>query len=86
MMYDENDLIFSPLQQYYTAAGKTVEVCIYRFPDTGWTLEVVDEFNNSIVYDGEFSSDQEAWDLFLQEVQAEGIESMIGPAPGACLH
>ena len=29
-MYDENDLIYSPLQQNYTADGKTVEVCIYR--------------------------------------------------------
>lgn len=85
-MYDENDLIFSPLQQHYTADGITVEVCIYRFPDTGWTLEVVDQYNNSIVYDGEFSSDQEALDLFLQEVQAEGIMAMIGPPPGAGLH
>ena len=47
-MYDENDLIFSPLQQHYTADGITVEVCIYRFPDTGWPLEVVDQYNNSI--------------------------------------
>lgn len=85
-MYDENDLIFSPLQQHYTAEGKTVEVCIYRFPDTGWTLEIVDQYNNSTVYDGEFNSDQDALDLFLKEVADEGIESMIGPAPGSALH
>ncbi|MFB0824045.1 hypothetical protein ACEU07_02000 [Chromobacterium violaceum] len=85
-MYDENDLIESPLQQKYTSEGKTVEVCIYRLPDTGWTLEIVDEYNNSTIFDGEFESDQEAFDLFLKEVEQEGIESMIGPRPGTSLH
>lgn len=85
-MYDENDLIESPLQQKYTSEGKTVEVCIYRLPDTGWTLEIVDEYNNSTLFDGEFESDQEAFDLFLKEVEEEGIESMIGPKPGSSLH
>lgn len=82
-MYDENDLIISPLQQKYTSEGKTVEVCIYRMPDTGWTLEIVDQYNNSVVYDGEFEADQDAFDLFLEEIKEEGINSMIGPVPGA---
>lgn len=86
VMYDEYDLIYSPLQQKYTAEGKTVEVCIYRMPDTGWTLEVVDQYNNSTVWDGEFNTDQEAFDLFLEEVKAEGIEAMIGPEPGSSVH
>ena len=85
-MYDENDLICSPLQQKYISEGKTVEVCIYRLPDTGWTLEIVDHYNNSTVYDGEFTSDQEAFDFFLQEVKEEGIDSMIGPEPGSSVH
>ncbi|WP_199153581.1 hypothetical protein [Chromobacterium sp. ASV23] len=85
-MYDENDLIESPLQQKYTSEGKTVEVCIYRLPDTGWTLEIVDEYNNSTIFDGEFESDQDAFDLFLKEVEEEGIESMIGPKTGSSLH
>lgn len=85
-MFDENDLIFSPLQQRYTADGKTVEVCIYRLPDTGWTLEVVDQYNNSTVYDGEFTTDQEAFDFFLEEIREEGIDAMIGPASDASLH
>jgi hypothetical protein len=82
-MYNETDLISSPLEQKYTVDGKTVDVCIYRLPDTGWTLEVVDQYNNSIVYDGEFESDQDAFDLFLEEVNEQGIDSMIGPAPAA---
>lgn len=85
-MFDENDLITSPLQQRYSADGKTVEVCIYRLPHTGWALEIVDEHNNSTVYDGEFESDEDAWALFLQEVQKEGIDAMIGPAPGTLFH
>ena len=85
-MYNENDLIYSPLQQKYTSKGKTVEVCIYRMPDTGWTLEVVDQYNNSTVWDGEFDTDQEAFDLFLEEIKEEGIEAMIGPEPGSSLH
>lgn len=80
-MPDENDLIYSALQQSYTADGKTVEVCIYRMPDTGWTLEVVDPYGNSTVWDGEFNTDQEAFDLFLEEIKAEGIDAMIGPEP-----
>lgn len=85
-MHDENDLIISPLQQKYTADGKTVEVCIYRLPDTGWTLEIVDQYNNSTVYDGEFDTDQDAFDLFLEEVKTEGIDSMIGPVPSPSAH
>ena len=82
-MPDENDLIYSALQQSYTADGKTVQVCIYRMPDTGWTLEVVDPYGNSTVWDGEFNTDQEAFDLFLEEkeIKAEGIDAMIGPEP-----
>jgi hypothetical protein len=82
-MYNETDLISSPLEQKYTVDGKTVDVCIYRLPDSGWTLEVVDQYNNSLVYDGEFETDQDAFDLFLEEVNEQGIDSMIGPAPAA---
>lgn len=42
-MYDEHDLIDSPLTQTYTANGRSVEIQIYRMPDSGWTLEVVDQ-------------------------------------------
>jgi hypothetical protein len=83
VMYDENNLIHSPLQQRYTVDGKTVEVCIYRTPDDGWTLEVVDQYNNSTVWDDEFATDQEAFDLFLEVIKEEGIEVMIGPEPGS---
>lgn len=85
-MYNENDLIYSPLQQCYTADGETVEVCIYRMPDTGWTLEVVDRYGNSTVWDGEFTTDEEAFNQFLADLKEDGIEAIIGPAPGPSLH
>lgn len=85
-MHDENDLIYSPLQQKYTVDGKTVEVCIYCMPNTNWTLEVVDQYNNSTVWDLEFNTDQEAFDQFLEVIAAEGIESMIGLDSGAPMH
>ena len=85
-MHDENDLIYSPLEQKYTSEGKTVQVQIYRLPDTGWTLEVVDQYDNSTVWDGEFDTDQEALDYFLTEVKEDGIEAMIGREPGTSVH
>lgn len=80
-MYDENDLIHSPLQREFTADGKTVEIYIYRMPHTGWTLEVVDEYNNSTVWDDEFKTDQEAMDMFHKEYAKEGMDAFIGEAP-----
>ncbi len=61
-MTEEIELIYSPLQQTYTKDGETVDIQIYRSPDSGWTLEVVDKFGNSTVWDAEFETDQEALD------------------------
>lgn len=85
-MYDENDLIHSPLQRSYTEDGKTIEICIYRMPDTGWTAEVVDLHNNSTVWDGEFESDQAALDEVLKDIREDGIEAFIGMGKHDLLH
>lgn len=74
----EHDLINSPLQQHYTVAGHTVEICIYRMPDTAWTLEVVDEHGNSTVWNDEFETDQAALDEVMRTIRDDGIESLIG--------
>ena len=50
-MDDDIELIYSPLQQTHTENGKTIDIQIYRGADTGWTLEVVDEYGNSTVWD-----------------------------------
>ena len=85
-MYDENDLIYSPLQRSYSEGGKTIEICIYRMPDTGWTAEVVDQSNNSTVWDGEFGSDQAALDEVLKNIHEEGIEAFICMGKSDSLH
>jgi len=55
-------------------------------PDTGWTAEVVDQYNNSTVWDGEFETDQAALDEVLKDIQEEGIEAFIGMGTRDSLH
>lgn len=77
-MNPEDDLINSPLEQTYTEGSDSVEIFIYRMPDTPWTLEVQDVFGNSTVWDDPFETDQEALDEFFRTVKEEGIGSLIG--------
>ena len=84
-MTEENDLVYSPLQQSITRDGKSLEICIYRLPDSSWTLEAVDEFGNSTVWEDEFETDQEAFDVALTQIEEEGIDAFIGPEPDARL-
>ncbi|MCD0257996.1 hypothetical protein JWH11_07135 [Xanthomonas melonis] len=72
-------LVISPLCRSVTTDGCTVCLEIYRGPDTDWTLEVVDEFNNSTVWDDLFATDQAALDEALRTIRDEGIDSLIGP-------
>jgi hypothetical protein len=76
-MHDEDELIYSPLQRTYAAAGHQVEIHIYRMPDTGWSLEVVDEYNNSTVWEHLFDTDEAALTVALQELNEDGIEAFI---------
>jgi hypothetical protein len=67
-VYDNHDLIDSSLNQTYTADGRSVEIHIYRMPNTGWALEAVDDLNNSTVWDGKFATDREALDTAMAEM------------------
>ena len=78
--YDEKDLIDSALNQTYTKNGKSVEIHIYRMPNTSWMLEVVDLFGNSTVFDDEFATDSEALSYVVEEIERDGIEGFIGSA------
>ena len=75
---DESDLIYSKHCQTVSRNGKTVEVQIYSSGKNDWILEVVDEENNSTVWDDPFATDDEAFQEFKRTVEEEGIESMIG--------
>ena len=75
---DEIELIYSKHCQSVTRDGQTIKVEIYSSVKNDWILEVVDEDNNSTVWDGEFETDDEAFQEFECTLKEEGIESMIG--------
>jgi hypothetical protein len=85
-MYDENDLIFSPLQRTLTEGHRWVKVCIYRMPDSQWTLEIEDDKGSSTVWDAPFVSDQAALELALAEIEAVGLVDFIEAPPSNRLH
>lgn len=68
----------STLCQSVTRDGKTVQIDIYEDGENGWILEVVDEFNNSTVWDDSFNTEQAALDEALKTINEEGIASLIG--------
>ncbi|MCL1556380.1 hypothetical protein M3O38_13560 [Xanthomonas nasturtii] len=83
MMEEEYQLVMSPLCQSITEKGQTVRLEIYRGPDSDWTLEAVDSFNNSTVWDDLFTTDQAALDEGLRTIREDGIASLIGQPSGS---
>lgn len=75
---EEIELVYSKHCQSVTRDGQTVQVRIYSSGKNDWSLEVVDEDNNSTVWDDQFSTDDEAFQEFERTLNEEGIESMIG--------
>jgi hypothetical protein len=83
MMNEEPKLEISPLSQPISSGGHTVNVEIYRLEgETSWILEVVDEFNNSTVWNETFESDSAALVEAKKTILAEGVKSLIGPENG----
>lgn len=74
---NEYEIETSPLSQTLSRDGHTIEVEIYR-GDSGWILEVVDEDNNSTLWEDEFDTDQAALDELHATLQSEGIQALIG--------
>ena len=75
---NENDLVYSRHCQSVTKDGKTVKVEIYSSGRNDWILEVVDEDNNSTVWNDPFNTEDEAYAEFEQTLETESIGSMIG--------
>src|SRR5690554_2662026 len=59
-MTDDYDVKMSPLSQRFEQDGKVVNIEIYEDGEGGWPLEVVDEDNNSTMWEDSFDSDDEA--------------------------
>jgi len=56
-MTEEVEFEMSPLSQPITLDAKTIQVDIYRGDIGDWILEVIDESNSSLLWDGEFDTD-----------------------------
>lgn len=80
-MNEEYEVKMSPLSQRMQIDGKEIDVQIYEDGEGGWLLEVVDEFNNSTVWDDPLPSDQEAMKELQRAIQEDGVDSLIGPPP-----
>ena len=78
MTMDEIELVYSKHCQSVTSNGRTVKVEIYSSGKNDWILEVVDEENNSTVWDDPFDTDDEAFQEFERTLKEEGIGAMIG--------
>lgn len=68
----------SPLNRKITRDGISVTVDIYRFMvgDNSWTLELVMEDESSIIWDGRFATDADAYAEFHRTLEAEGMATI----------
>ncbi len=82
-MTDEIEIIHSPLAQACSADGHTLQIHIYRSPDSAWILEVVDEHGTSTVWDELFDTDKAALEAAFLAIEDEGIASFVTHAQQA---
>jgi hypothetical protein len=75
---EDIELIYSKHCQSVSRNNKTIKVMIYSSGKNDWILEVVDEDNNSTVWDEQFGTEDDAYQEFQRTLEEEGIESMIG--------
>jgi len=78
-MRNDQEIIYSDLQTSYAMDGHTLEINIYRLPESDWILEVVDEYNNSTVWEDSFVTDEAALAEAIGEIKSEGVHAFIGP-------
>jgi len=79
-LHGRTEITVSPLSQSFTRDGLTVDVQIYQIGSSeGWTLEVVDDESNSVVWTEPFASDQAAWDEFISDVETLGLAAVMNP-------
>ncbi|MCK9469277.1 MAG: hypothetical protein M0Q49_07655 [Porticoccaceae bacterium] len=76
----DDDVKMSPLSQRYEEDGQVVHIEIYEDGEGGWLLEIVDEDNNSTMWEDSFDSDDDALAEALAAIEQEGIQALIGPA------
>ncbi|MDQ0839821.1 hypothetical protein [Sphingomonas faeni] len=74
----EPELIESPLNRSLERGGRRLEVHIVHLATKrGWTLEVVNDHNTSIVWDDRFETDRAADAAFRSALAEEGFEAFL---------
>lgn len=82
-MNEEPEIEMSEKSQTVSSAGKKLSVEIYRIKGThGWSLEIVDEFNNSTVWDDLFETDSEAIAEAKRAILEDTAGTFVGPSDG----
>ncbi|MGL6161880.1 hypothetical protein [Microbulbifer sp.] len=69
----------STLSRSYSDGDLTVQIDIYEDGEGGWLLEIIDEHDNSTVWEDAFETEQEALDEALDALREEGVETFVGP-------
>ena len=83
-MNEEHSPKMSPLSRSISQDGASVQIDIYEDGTGKWLLEVVDEYNNSTVWDDPFETEQSALDEAIKTINDDGIFSFVGrPSNGA---
>lgn len=77
MSENEYEIILSDLSEKYSSDNKSVQIDIYQDGEGGWILEVLDENNNSTVWDDPFPTDVAALNEAHEAIHNEGIGSFI---------
>ena len=77
---DEPPYVESPLSQQLTRNGVTVQVQIYGDEKGKWILELVDQQDNSHVWDNPFESDQLALAEAIRALEENSIDFLPDPA------
>ena len=74
----EPELIESSLNRSIERGGRRLEVHIVRLAtERGWSLEVVNDHNTSIVWDDQFETDRDADAAFQSALVEEGFEAFL---------
>ena len=82
MSDDESEPVMSPLCQSVSSGGKLLQIEIYGDGEGKWILEIVDEFNNSTVWDNLFESDSAALAEAKKSILKETAATFVGPKDG----
>ncbi|USD22235.1 hypothetical protein [Microbulbifer variabilis] len=73
----------SELSQIYREGEVSVQIDIFEDGEGGWLLEIVDENNNSTVWEDAFETEQDALEEALDALREEGISTFVGPVQEA---